>query len=165
MHLVMIKGTPAEKELQELKEFAEKPENIIDLAGGKTKDEISKFIEGHLYTKVLVLRDFVGQVGTYRICFSVEIQQAIQQDPNNPTQVMDPLDVRLRHVSIQREDHFPDPFAVFTICKFLGFTGSFEEWSFSPSQSVPNTMSVLQSIGLNQPHELVLMNHDDEVRQ
>lgn len=47
--------------------------------------------------------------------------------------------VLARHLTISRSDYsdVPDPITVFTICRFLGFKGSMEDWDVGPHPEMP----------------------------
>ncbi|TXH09066.1 MAG: hypothetical protein E6R04_09305 [Spirochaetes bacterium] len=157
MHFIIIKGTEAETQLRELKEYAEKPENVLDLGKSKTQEQINSLLDSHNYTRVLTLRDPSGLAGTYRVCFSIDLLTALQQEGTDPTAPIQNIDLRLRHLSVQREEGYPDPIAAFTLAKFLGFTGGVDEWTISHHPTIQNTVAIVQAMDFDKPHHIILM--------
>jgi hypothetical protein len=162
MHFIIIKGTSAEKELQSLKEYAENPENTLKSSSEEDRKKINSILDSGVYTRVLKLSDPAGVEDLYRVCLTIDALDAISQKASDPTEPAVNVPILMRHLSVLRMSAYPDPIATFTLAKFLGFTGSPDDWTITNIPNLPNAVAVVQAMNFDQPHEIILMRYPDK---
>lgn len=128
----MIGGTDAEKQLKALVELAMQPENHFRF-GKRTAGEHSPL------ARKIQVKDASGTQIEYRVVFT--ITEAVDMSGK-------PTPIRLRHASVSLENPTEeiDDISLFTICHFLGFTGSMETWILSKHPKMLNTRVAMQPL-------------------
>lgn len=121
----MIGGTEAETALKSLEEYAHKKENWYRPLEGKVPGDHEPYVR-----LIRVQNVLGGEEHRFRIVFTYTVSNGIL----------------FRHASISKDDRkeLPDPVSVFTICKFLGFTGAFEQWMLGQHPSDENVLVAVQ---------------------
>lgn len=130
MKFVIIGGTDSEKVLKGLVEYAEKPENRFAPQNGVWP------LDGTPFRRIVDLEDAVlGEKTRYGIVFTITV-------------ALEPENLLMRHATITELDKNgvavpPDPIAVFTICKFLGFEGTLDDWQIDSHPGNPDVAVVI----------------------
>lgn len=139
MQLILIQGTDAEKELKKLVEFASKEENRFDplTKAPNTQEKIS--VGEAPFTRVIKASSVFP--GTPEFSFTVTFTNTVgvAEEPDGTVKK-----VLLRHASIGLQDGIPDPLAVFTICKTLGFEGTFDQWEITGHPELHDVVVIFQ---------------------
>lgn len=141
MQLLLIGGTESEKVLKDLVELASKPENYW--RGPGTKGENADYKKFRRDIQVRNITDETTK--TYHVIFTV----TCSYDATMMNGELVPMgETLVRHATIGCEHGTitPDPFAVLTICKFLGFIGGFDDWQVVPHPQGPSSIVVFQNI-------------------
>lgn len=132
---VLIGGTPAEKELKDLAEFAAKEENHWNAAEGKAH-------EPNPFTRHVKVSCTSGHDHTVHVIFTFSVGFLMKPTGEVVKKVV------IRHLTLGMDDFMahPDPVQILTVAKFLGFTGSNENWHIEMHPSWTNVVVVTQPV-------------------
>lgn len=127
LQMILIRGTSAEVQLRDLAAYARRPENWYRPEGDST-------VPGHRpeFVRVFRCRDPFGGEHAFRVVYTISVLNG------RP----------FRHASISMDDREQEPtvLAMFTICKFLGFTGGWEDWNSAMHMTEPGVCVVAQEL-------------------
>lgn len=158
MHFAIIRGSPAEPVLAELREYSNREENILDTTQPRTQQKLAGILDGKEHSRVVPLADPSGVTVEYYICFTVDRIKALSQSADDPTTPMTEIQVDLRHLTVATAFGFPTPTAMIAIAYFFGFKGAPDDWTFNPHPNEENAMAIVQVINEEQvgKHRIIM---------